>query len=164
MVFNHQENINFFQNAPQMGLSPVQYACLSAEGLATVESFLDFEEDDLDSAARNLRVAIPAVPEIMNAVDPLLVAFPPVPPAIPACTMPANCLKHLNIASVAYHYYIYIGREPTPVNMNFTRVLRGFHIEAEAIKKLAKQTKPDVPVLNKNTPPNKWLESFRDCL
>jgi len=163
MVFNHQENINFFQNAPQMGLSPVQYARLSAEGLATVESFLDFEEDDLDSAARNLRVAIPAVPEIMDAVDPLLVAFPPVP-AIPACTMPANCLKHLNIASVAYHYYIYIGREPTPVNMNFTRVLRGFHIEAEAIKKLAKQTKPDVPVLNKNTPPNKWLESFRDCL
>jgi len=146
-----------------MGLSQVQYARLSAEGLATVESFLDFEEDDLDSAARNLHVAIPTIPAVMDDVDPLLIAFPPVP-AIPACTMPANCLKRLNIASVAYHYYISIGREPTPVNMNFTRVLRGFHIEAEAIKKLAKQTKPDVSVLNKNTPPTRWLESFRDCL
>jgi len=163
MVFSRQENTNFFQNAPQMGLSAVQYARLSAEGLATVEAFLDFEEDDLDSAARNLRVAIPAVPAVMDAVDPLLVVLPPVP-AIPACTMPANCLKRLKIASVAYHYYISIGREPTPANMNFTRVLRSFHIESEAIKKLAKQTKPDVPVLNKNTPPTKWLESFRDCL
>jgi len=163
MVFSRQENTNFFTNNPQMGLTAAQFAHLSAEGLSTVESFLDFEEDDLDAAARNLRVAIPGIPAVMDLVDPTIVVTPAVA-AIPACTMPASCLKHLKIASLAYHYYLSIGREPTSVNMNFSRVLCGFHIEWEAIKKLAKQTKPDVPVLNKNAPPTKWLESFRDCL
>ena len=71
MVFSRQENLNFFQNAPQMGLSAVQHARLSAEGLATVETFLDFEEDDLDSAARNLQcqlsLHVPCLRTVSNA-------------------------------------------------------------------------------------------------
>ena len=129
MFLSHQENQNFFMNNPQMGLSPAQFTHLSTEGLSTVESFINFEENDLDSAARNLRFAIPGIPAVLVPVDAAIEVVPTVA-AVTACTMPASCLKHLKIASIAYHYYISIGREPTSVNMNFSRV------EWEAIKKL----------------------------
>ena len=37
-------------------------------------------------------------------------------------------------------------------------------MEWEAIVELAKEDKPDVPILHKNSTPLKWIESFRDCL
>ena len=70
----------------------------------------------------------------------------------------------LKIASIAYHYYLDIGRTPTPANMNYTQVLRGFYTEWEAINRLQDEDSPAVPTLSKNVTPLRWLESFKDCL
>ena len=48
--------------------------------------------------------------------------------------------------------------------MNYSLVLKEFYQEYEAVIELADGDKPDVPVLNKNSTPLRWIESFRDCL
>ena len=67
-------------------------------------------------------------------------------------------------ASLAYHYYINVDRTPTPANMNYTQVLKGFYTEWESIIKLNEQDRPKVPVLSKNQAPLHCIESFKDCL
>ena len=65
---------------------------------------------------------------------------------------------------MAYHYYVSIQQAITLANMNYTLVLRNFKVEHDAITELAKEDKPDVPILTKTTTPLKWIESFKDCL
>ena len=48
--------------------------------------------------------------------------------------------------------------------MNYTQVLRTFYIGWEALIKLSKETKPDVPQLSNNINPIKWIEYLEDFL
>ncbi len=50
MVFNAQQLTSFFQNAPQMALTVDQRNRLAQEGLATIDDFVDFKEDQLTDA------------------------------------------------------------------------------------------------------------------
>lgn len=161
MAFNNQTHTSFFTNAPQMALTNDQRVRLAAEGLATVEDFADFKEDQLTQAIRNLRTPIPGVAAVIDAAG---VIVNPAIPAIPPCLISAKCSLRLNVASLAYHYYFSIDRERNPVNMNYSTVLRGFHIEWEALITMSKEDKPDVPALSKHVTPIKWVESFKDCL
>ena len=146
MVFTAAQTTAFFENATQMHLPHAHRVRLAGEGLTSVDDFADFQADELKIAVKNLRNAIPG------------------PPAVPPCLISAKCCLRLKVASHAYHYYQDIGREHTPANMNYRSVLKGFNIEREAIEKLIEEAKPEVPVLSRNVPPLKWLESFRDCL
>ena len=85
-------------------------------------------------------------------------------PGSPGVIVSAQCAKRLKVASIAYHYYTSVGRIPTAASMNYTTVLRPFHIEWEAIVMLNKEDKADVPVLSKQVPPLKWIESFKNHL
>ena len=158
-----------------MGLTPIIRARLQQEGLVTVEDFTDFKEDQLNQAYKNMRTSIPGVagiPAVQAQMDPnnpgviLVPGVPPIPaiPAIPPVLVSARCALRLKVASIAYHYYRSIDRTPTPVNMNYTNVLRAFYVEYEALITLSEESKPDVPVLHKNLTPLKWIESFKDCL
>ena len=172
-LFTNNQTENFFLNGPQMGLTPAILGRLNQEGLTRIEDFADFKDSQIDQAIKNMRTAIPGVPGIpgipavMNQDGTVQVeAIPAIQaiPAIPPVIVSAKCTLRLKVASAAYHYYTSISRIPTPVNMNYTNVLRDFYIEWEAIIALADEDKPKVPMLTKHITPLKWIESFRDCL
>ena len=48
--------------------------------------------------------------------------------------------------------------------MNYTRVVKGFNIEWEALEKLSKKTRLDFPILSKTHKSLRWIDSFKDCL
>ena len=160
MAWNGATTTAFFENGPQMNLTPVQRGRLAGEGLTNVEDFADFKAEQIDDAIKNLRVSIPAVAAVAA------VGGAPAVPAVPAvlpCLISAQCQRRLNVASVAWHYYESIGRQQTPQNMNYSNVLRQFYTEWESIELLKDEDKPEVPVLSKHFTPIRWLESFRDC-
>ena len=151
----------FFHNGPQMNLSPTERSRFQEQGLTTVDDFAHFKELQLDEALKNMRVNIPGIPAVTAADGTILT---PAVPAKPPCLVPATSIHRIRVATIAYHYYQSIKRTPTPANMNFGSVLTDFYTEYEAIQKLEKEDKPDVPVLHKNTTPLKWVDSFKDCL
>ena len=167
VAFNAQQLTNFFTNAPQMALTDGVRTRLAQEGLTLVSDFTDFKSDQLGDAYKNMRTSIPGIagiPLVRNADGVITAEAVAAIPAIPPILVSAKCALRLKIASIAYHYFTSIGREPTPANMNYTLVLKDFYVEYEALIALAKEDKPDVPVLHKNNPPLKWIESFKDCL
>ena len=141
---------------------------LYQEGLASVADFIDFKEDELKAAFKNARTGIPgtpmipAIPAVMQGNNVAQAAVPAIAgiPRIPSVPIPARSITHLLIASVAYHYYVDTGRAVTNTNMQFTNVLRDFHVEWKAIL----QESPTLPMLSKNNPPLKWCESFKNFL
>ena len=167
VAFSVQQLTAFFTNGPQMALSGPVRTRLAQEGLETVDDFADFQSDQLGDAYKNMRTSIPGIPGIpeqRNADGVITVAAVAAIQAIPPVLVSAKCALRLKIASIAYHYYISISRDHTPANMNYSLVLKDFYTEYEAVISLAKENKPDVPVLHKNNPPLKWIETFKDCL
>ena len=160
-TFNGNTHTPSFCNAPQMHLTVTMRARLALEGLETIFDFADFKKDQLNQAIKNMRTPIPGVAAVLD--DAGIVVNEAIP-AIPPCIVSAKCALRLQVASDAYHYYISIGREPTPANMNYNLVLRSFYVEWEALLRLSKESKPTVPVITKNQTPIKWIESFKDCL
>ena len=169
MAFIAAQQEGFWINGPQMALPALVRARLQGEGLITVDDFEDFKEDQLNSAFKNLRQPIPGVPPVIDpaipAGDPGHILVPGIPP-VPSAIVTARSAQRLLVASVAFHYYRDTARTPTPANMNYTNVLRAFYVEWEAMKKIAKEDKPDVPLLSdsKHVTPLKWLESFKNAL
>ena len=160
-AFTNVQNTNFFTNGPQMGLSATERLRLQGEGLVTVDDFIDFKEEQLKDGIKNLCISIPGIPAVL---DPTSNVVAPAVPAVPPCLISARCSLRLKVASIAYHYYLDIGRTPTPQGMNYSQVLRGFYTEWEAMKQLSKEDRPDVPALSKQVTPVRWIESFKDCL
>ena len=158
---------SFFTSNTQMGLTGIQRAALAAQGLATPSDFSEFGKEELDSALKNMRTAIPGVAAIPAAVDVNGVEIAPaVPaePAIPPVVMPAKSTHRLEVASIAWHYYTDTGRTVTSINMHYNNVLKDFYIEWKAIESMAEETKADVPLIDKNNPPLKWIDTFEDFL
>ena len=120
-----------------MGLTALARDRLRMEGLGAIDHFSEFKVEELKMAIKNIKQPIPG-----DAT-----ADPPVAP-IAAVYLSAKCFHRLKVASHAYHYYMDIGRAPTPANMNYSSVLKGFYIEWEAVQKLIDEDKPSVPVLN----------------
>jgi hypothetical protein len=167
VAFTALQLTNFFTNGPQMSLTAAVRLRLSQEGLTIVDDFADFKEDQLLDAFKNMRTSIPgiaAVPAVLDADNNEIIAAIPAIAPIPPTLVSAKCGLRLKIASLAFHYYRSIEREVTPVNMNYTLVLKDFYTEYESVIALSAETKPDVPLLHKNNTPLKWIESFKDCL
>ena len=85
-------------------------------------------------------------------------------PVIHPFLISAKCSLRLRSASAAYHYYLLVDSTPTPANMNYTLAVNPFYVEHEAIAKLTKEDKPDVPILHKNLVPIMWIDFFRYCI
>ena len=167
MAFTNPTTEAFFTNGPQMGLTPVQRNRLAGEGLSSVDDFADFKEDQLLQAIKNLKTAIPplpGVPAVQDANGNEIQAAIPGVPGIPPCLIPAKCLLRLTVATAAYHYYVDTARTPTPANMNYSIVLKGFYDEFEAIDKMQEADSSTVPHLSKTNTVIRWVESFKDHL
>ena len=138
----------FWTEATQMALSNAARLRLSDEGLMNIRDFDDFKLDSLNQAIKNMRTTIPPIQGIQAIVGADGVeqhpAIAPVP-GVPAIVLSAKCILRLKTASKAYHYYVSIGRARTAGNMHYENVLKGFLVEWQAIEKLSKEDKPDVP-------------------
>ena len=172
-TFTNAQLDSFFINGPQMSLSAPVRDRLALEGLASIDDFDDFKADQLSQAFKNMRTSIPGVngtafiPAVQDAQGNELSPAVPATAAIPAIRpvlVSAKCALRLKVASFAYHYYVDVGRTPTPSSMNYSRVLKAFYVEYEALLLMAKEDKPDVPLLHKNLTPIRWIESFKNCL
>ena len=104
-----------------MALTYAQRNRLALEGLVLVDDFVDFKEDYLDEAAKSMRTSIPGIPE---QVDTNGIVVAPAVLAVHPVLISARCMLRLKIALITYHYYESIERAITPINMNYTRVLR----------------------------------------
>ena len=178
MVLNAVQDLNpavapppdetpFWENRDQMSLPVAVRLRLTDEGLSTIYDFSDFKTDQISQAFKNMRMSIPPVPGVAAVVDGQGVeVFPAVPPirGVLGISISAKCALRLKIASIAYHYYVSIGRNQTTNNMHYTNVLKSFYVEWEAVVKLSKEDKPNVPKLTKHLTPIRWVESFKDCV
>ena len=165
--FNANVTRSFFENGPQMAHPRSAVTRLANEGLANLDDFADFKEDELQAAFKNLRTAIPGVPgvpAVLNGAGNEVTAAVPAIASINLILISAKYSHRLLVAFVAYCYYIDVQRAVDPVNMNYTQVLKDFYVEHEAIISLSKEDKPNVPALHKNTTIIRWVESFKDCL
>ena len=157
----------FWTDRDQMGLTNVARASLSNEGLELIADFADFKEDQLKQAFKNIRTPtnpIQGVAEVLDGEGNVLYPAIPPTPAIPGVRLPAKCMLRLLVATVAFEYYFSIQRPATVSNMHYKNVLKDFYVEWEAVLKLAKEEKPDVPKLSKHVTPIRWVESFKDCV
>ena len=61
-AFTQVQLTAFFTNALQMALTNAQRNRLALEGLILVDDFVNFKEDQLYQAAKNMRTSIPGLP------------------------------------------------------------------------------------------------------
>ena len=146
MAFSAVQLFSFFSNIPHMALYVVAHDRLGKEGFEFIKDSADFYDNQLYQAVNNMRTSIPNIATVLCAQD--IVVFPRVAP-IPVCILSAKCALRLKLASLDFHYYHTICSNRTPANMNYTHVLRTFYIEWEAVIKLSKETKNDVPQMFK---------------
>ena len=162
------QSTSFFTASTQMGLPPDQRTALAAQGLTTPDDFSDFGIDEHDTALKNMRTAIPGLPavaEVLNGAGDVQVAAAPAVPPVPPVVMPAKSTQQLEVTSTAWHYYNNTGQTVTNTNMHYKNVLKDFHIEWKTIESMAKESKPDVPVITKGNINLKWTDTFKDyCL
>ena len=168
MTLTALQHTHFFTANVQMGLSTAQRDSLAAQGLSSVDDFVDFGKDELEQALKNMRTSIPgiaAVPAITNAEGVVTTPAEPAVPAIRPVIMPAKSAHRLEVASVAWHYFTDTSRSVTSANMHYNNILKNFHIEWKAITSMATSSSSDVPCITKNNPPLRWTDTFMDyCL
>ena len=157
----------FWIGRDQMALKVNKRQRLSDEGLESIRDFIDFKDDEIAQAIKNMRTTIPPVAGVPAVIDAngtvVFAAIPPIP-ARQGIVISTKCHHRLKVASRAWHYYQSIQRSIRSDGMHFSLVLTDFNLEYEAIIKLSKKDKPDVPKITKTSTPLRWIESFNDCL
>ena len=156
---------HFFTAAIQMGLSETQHlaSLLAAQGLNTVDDFIDFDKDELDQALKNMHTSIPsitAVEAITNVDGVITIPAEPAVPEIPPIIIPAKSAHRLEVASIAWHNFTDISHSITSANMHYNNTLKNFHIEWKAISSMAAASFSDVPCIMKNNPPLLFTDTF----
>ena len=105
--FNGNVTRSFFENGPQMALPRNTVTRLANEGLANLDDFADFKEDELQAAFKNLRTAIPGLPGVpavlYDAGNEVTAAVPAIAPINPIL-ISTKCSRRLLVASVVYNY------------------------------------------------------------
>ena len=157
----------FWIGRDQMALKVNKRQRLSDEGLESIRDFIDFKDDEIAQAIKNMRTTIPPVAGVPAVIDAngtvVFAAIPPIP-ARQGIVISTKCHHRLKVASRAWHYYQSIQRSIRSDGMHFSLVLTDFNLKYEAIIKLSKKDKPDVPKITKTSTPLRWIESFNDCL
>ena len=171
MTLTAGQRTNFFTAGVQMALSGAQRTALANEGLVTEADFIDFRENELKTAFKNMRSSIPGVPGVPgipeqvnaegNVIVPAVPAIAPIP-GYQGIPVPAKSASRIIVASIAWNYYDETDRISTQNNMHFQSTLRNFKTEWDAIMTLSKQASPKIPVLSKTNPPLRWAESFKN--
>jgi hypothetical protein len=156
MVFTAAQTAAFFEQADQMCIPRPTVNQLAVEGIVTVQDLEEFDDDSLDTLSANLRKPAGTMPDPNdpNRVVPLH-----------GFVFGAKSLKQLKVAAKAVRYYVTVGRELTPANMNHSNVLQTFDEEWKSLELRRKEDTPSVPKINpKSSDITRWTESFGDFL
>ena len=117
---------SFWSNEDQMALTPAERTSLRSEGLGIIGDFVDFKDDELSQAFKNMRISIAPVAGVNAVLDEegaiVSKAIPNIPGKVPVA-LSTKCMKRLKIASKTYNYYYSIGRVRRFGNMHFTVML-----------------------------------------
>lgn len=134
---NAQTN-QFFTAANQMAIPVDTLEALREEGIERPDDLIEFDNEKLQNIAKTFRAG--------------------------DVTLGAKSIGRLVEAANIVHYYDIVGRELTPANMTYLRVIRNFTVEWSALKEIKDKDEPDTPKLGKGVTVMQWSESFVDIL
>ena len=158
MVLTQLQTTAFFENPDQLGIPHETMVQIQREGIQAVADLADFEKQELQQLADNLRKPGGRIP------DPNPNAAPGATIATPAFTFGAKSQKRLTVACDLVRYYQTVGRDLTSANIQWNQVMSNFEIQWKALKEKKDEDDPDVPTITKALPIIKWTEAFQDFL
>ena len=112
MALTALQRTQFFTSGVQMALTDAQRASLDSEGLVNEADFIDFKDDELKTAFKNMRSSLPGVPGVPDISEQLNAAGVVVQPAVPAIApipglqatpILAKCASRILVASIAWN-------------------------------------------------------------
>ena len=158
MVLTPTQTTTLFENADQMGVQHATVVQLAQEGIQSVDDLADFDKEELQQLADNLRRPGGRVPN----PDPGAAVGETIP--MPAFVFGAKSQKRLGIACELVRYYYTMGRDLTVASMHWNNVIKNFEIQWKALKAKKEEDTPEVPKISKSLPIIKWSEAFQDHL
>ena len=111
MVLTAAQNTAFFENPDQMGIPHETMVQMQREGIQTVADLADFEKQELQQLADNLRKPGGRIPD-PNPNAALGATIP-----MPAFTYGAKSQKRLTVACDLVRFYQTVGRDLTAANI-----------------------------------------------
>ena len=151
MVFTAAQQVSFFEDADQMGLSNRNRTpSLIIEGIAAVDDITDWDDDYWDKWNSNYKKP-DRVQYTQNAAN--IIAQVPFKVSV-------KSLKRPKIASKLIRYYDSLSIVLSAGNIHWV-VMNNFEIQRKSMVNKSKLTKPDVTKLVKNTTLSKWNNSIK---
>jgi hypothetical protein len=158
MVFTAGQTRDFFEDNDQMEHDT--FLQLMNEGIQTVDSLADFDEDSLKQVAAKLSKPSGRIPDPTIGVDGGAVAGSTTPH--PPFTFSAKFHVRLIAATKLLKFYNTIGHPIDAAGMRWDQVMKNFNEQWQAIEDNKEKTAPDVPTITKGLTIIKWIESFQD--
>ena len=151
IVFTAAQQVFFFEDADQMGLSNMTCTLsLIIEGIAVVDDLADWDDDDWDQWNSNWKKP-ERVQDTNNAAN--LISQVPFKVSV-------KSLKCLKISSKLIRYYDSVSTVLGAANIRWV-VMNNSEIQHKLLVEKVKQTKPDVPKVVDNTTVAKWDDSIK---
>ena len=158
MVLTEAQTTVFFENPDQLGIPHRTMVQIQREGIQAVADLADFEKQELQQLADNLRKPGRRIP------DPNPNAAPGETIPLPSFTDGAKSQRRLTVACYLVRFYQTVGRDLTAANIQWNQVMSNFEIQWKALKDRKDEDDPDVPKITKASPIIKWTEGFQDFL
>ena len=128
MVLTAAQTTAFFENPDQLGVPHETMVQIQQEGIQTIADLADFEKQELQQLADNLRKPGGRIP------DPNPNAAPGATIPMPAFTYGAKSQKRLTVACDLVRFYQTVGRDLTAANIQWNQVMSNFEIQWKALK------------------------------
>ena len=156
MVLTAAQTTAFFESPDQLGIPHETMVQIQREGIQAVADLADFEKQELQQLADNLRKPGGRIPD----PNPNAAAGGTI--LTPAFTYGAKSQKRLTVACDLVRFYQTVGRDLTAANIQWNQVMSNFEIQWKALKNRKDEDDPDVPTITKALPIIKWTEAFQD--
>ena len=143
MVLTAAQTTQFFENAHQMAIPHATVVELQNEGINTVDDLAEFDKDQLDQIAQNLRRPAGGAA---------------------AFTFGAKSQRRLLAATKLVKYYDTVGRTLTAANLQWFPIMKNFSEQWTSLEERKDEDDPETPTITKELPIMKWVEAFEDHL
>jgi hypothetical protein len=135
-----------------VGIPHATVVQLQQQGIDNVHNLVDFDKDTVEQIAANLRRPAGRTP------------FDPNPAAAPFVFGAKSQQRFLIYAAKLVSHYDAVGRNAAAGNPQWTRVMKNFSEQWNALEDKQGCNEPEAPKMTKALPIVKWTEAFRDYL
>ena len=143
MVLTAAQTTAFFEDNDQMAIPNATVVELQNEGIQTVDDLEEFDKDQLDQIAQNLRRPAGGAA---------------------AFTFGAKSQRRLLAATNLVKYYTTVGRSLTAANLQWFSIMKNFAEQWQSLEERKEEDDPETPTITKELPIMKWVEAFEDHL